>query len=68
MWEDPERRDQVPLWRVSQRVAGAIDGCPGIVVSVDEQFATIIVKWDGHDFPVVYDFDSIMIRRTWPWE
>ncbi len=68
MRESGEGRNSVLPWRVAQRVAGAIDGQPGAVVSVDEQFATFIVKWDGGDFPVVYPVDTIMIRELFPWE
>ena len=55
-------------YAVGDRVCGAIDGCPGTVVAMDEEFATCTVKWDNGDFPVVYDQTTIMIRRAMPWE
>jgi len=57
-----------PTYALGDRVRGALDGLPGVVASVDRQFDTILVKWDGQDFPVVYPVDTIMIRRTMPWE
>lgn len=51
-----------------ERVYGAIDNCPGTVISVDAEFDTFIVQWDGNDFPVVYPQDTIMIRKAFPWE
>ena len=51
-----------------ERVYGAIDGCPGTVVSVDDKFNTFIVQWDGNDFPVVYPVDTAMVRSAFPWE
>lgn len=51
-----------------ERVYGAIDDCPGCVISVDAEFDTFTVQWDGNDFPVVYDAATIMVRRPWPWE
>lgn len=68
MRENDDGRNAVFPWSVSQRVFGAIDGLPGRVVSVDEQFGTFIVKWDDGDFPVVYPEGTIMIRRAFPWE
>lgn len=68
MRKDSDGRDTVPLWSVAQRVYGAIDSCPGTVVSVDDRFDTFIVKWEGNDFPVVYPRETIMIRRGFPWE
>lgn len=57
-----------PCYAVGNRVCGAIDGCPGTVVSVDEQFGTCVVKWDVGDFPIVYPMDTVMIRKAMPWE
>ena len=61
-------QDRSYAYEVGDRVRGALDGLPGVVTSVDRQFDTIIVWWDGNDFPVVYPEDSIMIRRALPWE
>ena len=51
-----------------ERVYGAIDNCPGTVVSVDTRFDTFLVQWDGNDFPVVYNSDTMMVRGAFPWE
>jgi len=63
--EMPAGRD---TYEVGDRVRGALDGLPGVVTAVDRQFDTCTVKWDGDDFPVVYDQTTIMIRRAMPWE
>ncbi len=63
-----QTRSDAPTWVSGQTVFGAIDNCPGTVISVDKQFDTFIVKWDNADFPVVYPADTIMIRRGFPWE
>lgn len=55
-------------WLVGQRVYGAIDNCPGTVLSVDDKFNTFLVQWDGNDFPVVYNSETMMVRRAFPWE
>ncbi len=55
-------------YAVGETVCGALDGCPGTVLSVDDQFGTFIVKWDTNDFPVVYNTDTMMVRKAWPWE
>jgi len=63
-------RPEVPAWRVSQRVYGAIDNCPGTVVSVDRVAENFAVQWADENAlgDVVYPFDTIMVRRAWPWE
>lgn len=66
MREDDAGRDKVPLWSVAQRVFGAIDNCPGTVVSVGER--TVTVQWSDGASPVVYPLDTIMIRSAYPWE
>jgi hypothetical protein len=66
MREDDAGRDKVPLWRVSQRVFGAIDNVPGTVVSVGER--TIIVQWSDGSSAVTYPVDTAMVRRAFPWE
>lgn len=68
MSKDADGRGALPVWRVSQHVYGAIDNCPGVVISLDERFETFIVQWNGNDFPVVYPYDTIMVRRGFPWE
>jgi hypothetical protein len=57
----------MPVWCVSQRVAGALDGCFGTVISVDINAGTFTVDWTD-DAVVVYPEDTIMVRRTMPWE
>jgi hypothetical protein len=61
-------RSDAPNYVLGQKVFGGIDGCPGVVTSVDDKFDTFIVQWDGHDFPVVYPGDTIMVRKGMPWE
>lgn len=72
MREDDHGRSEVPVWRVSQRVAGALDGCPGDIVSVDAERGTFTVEWldaSGSGVSVViYPEDTIMVRRCMPWE
>lgn len=71
MRESSDGRSEVPPWRVTQRVYGAIDDCPGTVVSVDKPAGTFTVEWldrSGHDVPVVYPDNTIMVRRAWPWQ
>lgn len=70
MREDDHGRSEVPVWRVSQRVAGALDGCPGTVISVDafSGYGYFAVKWDDGTDAVVYPRETIMVRRAMPWE
>jgi hypothetical protein len=68
MRENNGGRDKVPVWRVAQRVYGAIDNWPGSVVSVDAERGTFTVQWSDGMFPVVYPVDTIMVREAWPWE
>lgn len=62
--------DAVPPWSVAQRVYGAIDGCPGTVVSVDAERETFTVQWQDENAvgDVVYPYDTIMVRSAFPWE
>ena len=55
-------------YAVGERVFGAIDGCPGEVVSVGD--STFTVDWTdaGGADAVVYPKDTIMVRRAFPWE
>lgn len=57
-------------WTAHERVFGAIDGCPGTVVSVDAIGGTFTVQWADQDAVgnVIYPFDTIMVRRKFPWE
>lgn len=59
-----------PAYAVGERVFGAIDGCPGIVVGVSNVVAPLVsVEWsDGGKEAVIYPIDTIMIRKAWPWE
>lgn len=67
MRQDSDEREAVPVWSVAQRVFGAIDGCPGEVVSVGA--GTFNVRWsDGTRDAVVYPEDTIMVRAGFPWE
>lgn len=69
MREDSEGRGAVPLWRVSQRVHGAIDNWPGSVVSVDHDAQTFDVRWEDGMYPITYPMDTAMvIKGAWPWE
>lgn len=70
MRENSNGRDKVPVWRVAQRVYGAIDNCPGTVVSVDAERRTFKVQWaDANALgDVVYPWDTLMVREGWPWE
>jgi len=57
-------------WFQGQRVYGAIDNCPGTVVSVDA-FSTspvFAVRWEDAVGEVIYPHDTIMVRKAWPWE
>ena len=78
MRQSGERRDQMqfgsdapasPGYAVGDRVCGALDGCPGTVVSVSSVVAPLIsVVWDdGDGKEIIYPADTIMIRRLWPW-
>ena len=67
MRQDSDGRDTMPLWSLTQRVFGAIDGCPGDVVSVGNDW--FAVQWsDGTRDAVVYPEDTIMVRKGFPWE
>lgn len=70
MWENDAGRDKVPVWRVAQRVHGAIDNRPGTVVSVDAERGTFTVQWADENAvgAVVYPYDTAMVREAWPWE
>lgn len=70
MWKSEERQNTVPAWSVTQRVFGAIDGCPGTVVSVDATAGTFSVRWSDQTAlgDIVYPSDTIMVRRAFPWE
>lgn len=68
MRENSDGRSEVPPWRNAQRVYGAIDDCPGTIVSVDTERRTFAVDWKGNGFSVEYPDDTIMIRKAWPWE
>ena len=60
---------QTRSYAPGDRVYGALDNLPGTVLSVDDRFETFLVQWDGNDFPVVYPFDTVMVRGAcWPWE
>lgn len=68
MRENSNGRDNVPAWRVSQRVYGAIDGVPGTVVYVDATAGIFTVKWTDGTTPVVYPMETAMVRGAYPWE
>lgn len=70
MREDDAGRDKMPLWGVAQRVYGAIDNCPGTVVSVDANVNNFAVQWADENAvgDVIYPCDTIMVRRAFPWE
>jgi hypothetical protein len=70
MRESSDGRNTMPPWRVAQRVYGAIDGCPGTVVSVDPERETFTVQWADENAvgDVVYPYDTIMVRGAFPWE
>lgn len=53
-------------WEVAQRVFGGIDNCPGDVVSVED--GTFTVLWRDYGVPVIYPFDTAMVRKAFPWE
>lgn len=60
-----------PAYAVGERVFGAIDGCPGIVVSVSNVVAPlVVVQWADANAvgDVIYPADTIMIRKAYPWE
>jgi hypothetical protein len=59
-----------PTYAVGERVFGAIDGCPGTVVSVSTVVAPVFsVVWStGRGEEIIYPMDTIMIRKAWPWE
>jgi len=76
MWKSSDGRDTVPLgshaqpYVLGQRVFGAIDNVAGTVVSVDAATGTFSVHWTDENAvgDVVYPYDTIMVRRAWPWE
>lgn len=68
MSEDDAGRNTLPVWSVAQRVYGAVDDCPGYVISVDPDAGTFTVEWRDDGFPVVYPVDTMMVRRGFPWE
>ena len=74
MWQTGKRRCEMSVrgdaYKIGERVYGAIDGQPGIVVSVDNAARTFAVQWADENAlgDVVYPFDTIMVRRAYPWE
>lgn len=74
MWQDSDGRDTMPIWSYAstgERVYGAIDGCPGDIVSVDKIAGTFVVEWldaSGSGVSVVYPMNTVMVRKAWPWE
>lgn len=70
MRSQDDGRSEVPPWSVAQRVYGAIDGCPGTIVSMDAERETFTVQWADENAvgDVVYPFDTIMVRSAFPWE
>lgn len=56
-----------PCYAVGDRVRGTLDGCAGTVVAVDHRARTFTVDWTD-DAVVVYPEDTIMVRRSMPWE
>lgn len=70
MRQDDDGRDTVPAWSITQRVFGAIDNCPGTVVSVDATADTFSVQWADQAAlgGIVYPSDTIMVRPAFPWE
>lgn len=51
-----------------ERVYGAIDDVAGTVVSVDTERRTITIDWSDGAVSVVYNSETMMVRRGWPWE
>lgn len=81
MRQDSDGREAVPVWSdplhtaappyaIRQRVFGAIDGVAGTVLSVDTVNRIFSVQWcDAHAVgDVTYPFDTVMVRRAFPWE
>lgn len=57
---------QAGRYTPGERVYGAIDDCPGTVISVDGDI--FIAEWRGAKFSVKYPVDTAMVRKAWPWE
>lgn len=57
-------------YKVGERVYGAIDNMPGTVVAVGCETRTFSVQWADETAlgDIVYPFDTIMVRRAYPWE
>lgn len=68
MREDDDGRGALPVWRLTQRVRGAIDDWPGSVVAVDEAAGTFQVIWSDGMYPITYPVDTAMVRASFPWE
>lgn len=69
MRESDSGRSEVFPWGYAQRVYGAIDDCPGTIISVDRSTDSFTVRWDGEDaLGVTYPQDTVMVRRAFPWE
>lgn len=68
---DARSLETASAYAVGERVFGAIDSCPGDVVSVDRARGTFTVEWldaSGSGVSVVYPEDTVMVREAWPWE
>lgn len=84
MRQGGERRDTVFPWGNTPADVSGQDACRfavgdtvfnkyvppsrGTVTAVDEETATMGVKWDDGSYPITYPIDASYLRKAFPWE
>jgi hypothetical protein len=70
-WSDTPGPEATPAYAVGNRVCNSYKPPSyGTVVSVDDENATMGVKWDDGSYPITYPMDATYLKKEerFPWE